>query len=207
MRIARSIAVVGILATAPQCKPQSPNPPSSILCPVVTEFGLSADWDPLTLAGEYRIEWVSEMAPQPRTDRLRLFLWKSSMRDSSIREKTGTAPGDTITDPLYGVMVRDSGSFTTKRISELRAAVDPIYPPVLLYVELTKKAPLPDRYSSAALLVGTVGNRRDGVMAEDGGGVGMWVRQADANGFRGAFEPWGRAVTDKGHYCAERVQR
>jgi hypothetical protein len=127
------------------------------------------------------------------------------MRDSSVREKTGAAPGDTADHPLYGVMVRDTGSFTTKRVSELRAAVDPIYPPVLLLAALRRNPPLPVRYWTA-LLVGTVGNRRDGVMILDAAGVGMWVRQADANGFRGTFGPWGIALVDKGPYCANRVR-
>jgi hypothetical protein len=201
----RSTAGILICFAALQCKPVSANPVSSIPCPVVTDSDLTADWNPLTLGGEYRVEWMRETGEHVSTDRLRLFLWQTSMRDSSTREKTGAAPGDTATHPLYGVMVRDTGAFTSARVGQLRAAVDPIYPPVLLIAHLTKNSPLPDRYWTA-LLVGTSGNRRDGVRVTDGVGVGMWVRQADANGFRGTFGPWGIALTEKGHYCAERVR-
>jgi hypothetical protein len=56
------------------------------------------------------------------------------------------------------------------------------------------------------LLVGTVLNRRDGVRVTDGGGVALWVKQADANGFRGPLGSAGIGFVDKGRYCAERVR-
>ncbi len=205
MRMNRSTVGILISFVAISCKPASANPIGSIPCPVVTESNLTADWIPTTLSGEFRVELVAETGARPRTDRLRLFLWQTSMRDSSIREKQGAAPGDTATHPLYGVMVRDSGAFTAIRVSQLRAAVDPIYPPVLLIALLTRNSPLPVRYWTA-LLVGTSQNRRDGVRVTDGVGVGMRVGQADARGFRGTFGPWGIALTEKGHYCAERVR-
>jgi hypothetical protein len=112
--------------------------------------------------------------------------------------------GDTATHPLFGIMVRDSGSFTKQRVEKLRSTIDPIYPPVLLIADSIKNPPIPVRYWTA-LLLGTVGKRRDGEMWTDGAGLGMFVREAYANGFRGTFGPWGIAVTDKGHYCAERL--
>ena len=116
------------------------------------------------------------------------------------------SPGDTAQYPLYGVMVTDSGNFTSTRVEKLKAEVDPIYPPVLMIAHLQKNAPLPERYWTA-LLFGTVGNRRDGVLVTDGDGIGAWIREADANGFRGTFEPWGIVVDDRGHYCAYRVSK
>jgi len=205
MRMNRSTAGILISFVAIQCKPASANPVSSIPCPAVTESDLTPDWNPLTLSGEYRVEWVAETGARPRTDRLRLFLWQTSMRDSSIRQRERAAPGDTAWHPLYGVMVRDSGGFTASRVSQLRSVVDPIYPPVLLIALLTKNSPLPVRYWTA-FLIGTSQNRRDGVRVTDGVGVGMRVGQADARGFRGTFGPWGIALTEKGHYCAERVR-
>jgi hypothetical protein len=127
------------------------------------------------------------------------------MRDSSIRTKLGPEAADTVTHPLYGVIVPDTGAFTTKRESALHAAIDPIYPPVLLYARMQKNPPVPDRYWTL-VLVGTGQNRRDGVRVTDGGGVAMWVKQADANGFRGALGSAGIGLVDKGHYCAERVR-
>jgi hypothetical protein len=86
----------------------------------------------------------------------------------------------------------------------LRAAIDPIYPPVLLIASLSKSPNVPAR-DWTVLFSGTVGNRHDGVMPRDGAGLGMFVRQADSAGFRGWFEPWGIVVDDKGHFCARRV--
>jgi hypothetical protein len=37
--------------------------------------------------------------------------------------------------------------------------------------------------------------------------MGMWVTQANTNGFRGTFDRWGIALTDKGHFCAFRFRR
>ena len=126
------------------------------------------------------------------------------MRDSSSRTHLGPVLNDTVAHPLYGVMVLDSGEFDERRIQQLRADVDPIYPPVLLLA-----GPMRSLMAGTGgiLLLETVSNRRDGVMSTDGTGMGMWVSQVDANGFRGRFRHWGIALTDKGHYCASRFRR
>jgi hypothetical protein len=67
-----------------------------------------------------------------------------------------------------------------------------------------KNPPMPERFWTV-LVIGTVSNRRDGAMITDGAGLGMWIKEADAKGFRGTFDPWGIVVDDKGHYCAQRV--
>lgn len=105
--------------------------------------------------------------------------------------------------PLYGLMVSDSGTFTKDRIEKLQAEVDRIYPSVLLLAR-TSNDPKAPRYWTA-LLLGTEGNRRDGVAVLDGAGIAMWVRDANTSGFTGTFEPWGIAIEDKGHYCAQRL--
>ncbi len=204
MRLDQSILRVLIWVAGLGCRSASPAPVTTVPCPVVTESLLTPDWNPRSLAGQFRIEWVSDTGSTHRTQRLRLFLWPTSMSDSSIRRHKSPAPGDTAMHPLYGVMVRDTGSFSSARISQLRAGVDPIYPPILLIAMVSKNPPMPVRYWTA-LLIGTVGNRRDGVMVTDGGGLGMWVRVADANGFRGTFRPFGIASDDNGHYCAQRI--
>jgi hypothetical protein len=101
-------------------------------------------------------------------------------------------------------MVEDTGTFSPARIAELRARIDPIYPPVLLIAMAIKNPPMAERFWTV-LVIGTVSNRRDGAMITDGAGVGMWIREADAGGFRGTFDPWGIVVDDEGHYCAQRV--
>jgi hypothetical protein len=173
-------------------------------CPIVKNSRLTADWNPRSLSGEYRVQWISDTLTPRRIERLRLFLWPTSMSDSSVSKHRGPAPADTALHPLYGIMVEDTGTFSPARIADLRARVDPIYPPVLLIALVTKNPPMPERLWTA-LLIGTVGNRRDGVMPTDGAGLGMWIREADANGFRGTFDPWGIVDDDKGHYCAQRV--
>jgi hypothetical protein len=152
------------------------------------------------MAGEYRVQWVvdtSGFRPRTasRTGHLRLFLWQTSMRDSSSRAHLGPAPNDTVAHPLCGVMVLDSGEFDKQRIQHLRSNTDPIYPPVLL---LAGPMQLIGVGAAGVLLLETVGNRRDGVLSLDGTGMAMWVTQANANGFRGKFDRWGIALTDKG---------
>jgi len=126
------------------------------------------------------------------------------MNDSSVARHVKPAHADTALHPLFGVMLPDTGHFSKGTIANLRASVDPIYPAVLLIALDIKDTPVPERFWTA-LLIGTVGNRRDGVMWTDGAGIGMWVREADATGFRGMFDPWGIGFDDRGHYCAQRV--
>jgi hypothetical protein len=204
MRIRKLIVPALVLVVAPQCIRSSGASIGTVPCPRVEESEIKADWDPSTLAGEYRVEWISDTGATHRTERFRLFLWRTSMRDSSARRHKVPTPGDTAIHPLFGVLVRDSGTFSTRRIEQLRSAIDPIYPPALLYARVSTNPQMPVR-EWTVLLLHTVGNRRDGVMVLDGSGIGMWVRQADADGFSGEFVPWGIVVEDEGHYCARRV--
>jgi hypothetical protein len=175
-------------------------------CQRVDRATLTAEWDPLSIVGEYRIQWISIADKPPRTSRLRLFLWKTSMRDSSTKEHKVPALDDTVMHPIYGTLVPDSGKFSKDRVARLRSEIDPMYPPVLLMTRSSRKSPTRSN-EWTVLLLDTVGNRRDDVVALDGGGTGMWIRDADANGFRGTFEPWGIVMDDKGYYCARRVQQ
>ena len=175
------------------------------VCESTAKSTIAADWDPLTMAGEYRVQWISTSGQRRESARLLLILWKTSMRDSSPKEHKRPAVSDTVTHPLYGVMVRDSGKFTPARIDRMHSAVDPIYPPVLLDAPISKTTRQRMR-NWIVLLLDTVGNRRDDVMGEDGGGTGMFVKQIDLDGFKGTFEPWGIIVGEKGYYCARRVR-
>ena len=192
-----------------QCRVPLANVPESSVCPTATEPSVEAGWEPRAMAGEYRVQWIVDSSVyrsriSPSTEHLRLFLWPTSMNDSSPRAHVRPVPNDTLVHPLYGVIVLDSGEFDRNRIQRLRSNIDPIYPPVLLLA-----GPMHSIGVGAAgvLLLETVGNRRDGVLGLDGTGMGMWVTQANANGFRGSFDRWGIALTDKGHFCAFRFRR
>ena len=126
------------------------------------------------------------------------------MLDSSAQRHIAAAPGDTAIHPLYGVIVPDTGTFTRARVERLRSGIDQIYPPVLLLARLSPDARIPPR-EWTVLLLDTVANRRDNVTILDGAGLGMWIREATPNGFRGDFGPWGIVQEDRGHYCAQRV--
>lgn len=200
----RSILTALIIVGAAQSSVAAQSPVDSGECPVVADSRLTASWNPRTLAGEYRVRWVSDTAATPKTEAFRLFLWPTSMRDTSSSTHRGPAPGDTAIHPLYGLMVPDSSTYTQKRIDELHAGVDRIYPPVLLLAHPPTGPTPPVRYWTA-LLIGTEGNRRDGVGVLDGAGTGMWIREATASEFSGTFEPWGLVLDNRGHYCAQRV--
>jgi len=170
---------------------------AQVRCQPPAKSNLKAPWNPGMLAGEYRVVWVSDTGSRRRTEHLRLFLWRTSMRDVSTRTHKYPPQNDTLTHPLYGDIVPDSGVFTKERVRALKDAIDPIYPPVL--VESAR--------GTTVLLVGTVGNARDGLIGLDGAGIGMWVKEIGQTGFKGTFEPWGIVVEDKGHYCAIREKR
>jgi hypothetical protein len=198
-----------VLLVTVQCRAPLASVPESSACPRATEPSVEAGWVPRAMAGEYRVQWVVDTSgypprTSPRTEYLRLFLWPTSMNDSSPRTHRGPSPNDTVTHPLYGVMVLDSGEFDKKRIRRLRSNIDPIYPPVLFLAGPRRSIGVGE---AGVLLLETVGNRRDGVLGLDGTGIGMWVTQANANGFRGSFDRWGIVLTDKGHFCAFRFRR
>ena len=192
-----------------QCRVPLANVPESSVCPTATEPSVKADWEPRAMAGEYRVQWIVDSSgdpprTSPSTEHLRLFLWPTSMNDSSPRAHLGPVPNDTVVHPLYGLIVLDSGEFDRNRIQQLRSNIDPIYPPVLLLAGPMHSIGVG---AGGVLLLETIGNRRDGVRSLDGTGMGMWVTQANANGFRGRFDRWGIALTDKGHFCAFHFRR
>ena len=56
------------------------------VCSIVKDSRLTADWNPRSLAVEYRVRWISDTLTPRRVERLRLFLWPTSMSDSGLIE-------------------------------------------------------------------------------------------------------------------------
>lgn len=171
-------------------------------CSLVDTTLLTAEWDPRSLAGQYRVEWITQTDSGSRSERFRLFLWPTSMRDSSPRRHTKPRV-DTTLAPIYGQTAPDTGVFTPKRIAALRAATDPIYPPLLLAAPLLPAYRVSPR--EFTVLMWSTQNSRGGVGMTDGTATAIFVRAADRRGFRGTFGPGGFGPPDRGYYCAWRV--
>jgi hypothetical protein len=145
------------------------------------------------LAGVYDVEW----RPDSGAVRLeRLWLWQTLPTDSARKPPyVRAAPDDTLRYFLWGTLrprsVAPSGADSLRRIT------DPIDPPVLLVAW--------PRSNELYLLVGTVTTRHPGMMAFDGAGVGIAVRQADTSGVAGRYAPWGITRTESGFFCARRI--
>jgi hypothetical protein len=108
--------------------------------------------------------------------------------------------------PLFGTIVRDTVQDHTIDEAAVRAAVDPVYPPVLVH-SLASRTHDGQRKRSLFMLFGVQGNRRDGVGVLDGGGEVLWIDSADSDAFRGTFGPGGMVASDTGYFCATRVRR
>lgn len=205
MRFVQSALIMFAIAAQSRCSPAAPSLPAPAPCEALPPVDFVPGWNPRALAGEYRITWVSQAGAEPAQRRDRLWLWPTSMRDSSTVRHRGPASGDTVQHPLYGFMRSDTGRFDASQVEELRRTIDPIYPPVLLYttpkgITFLRDNPL------GVLLLGTAGNRRDGAVVLDGLGMGMEILEANAEGFRGNFGRWGVASTDSGYFCAQRAR-
>jgi hypothetical protein len=205
MRLVQLIGFAITILAQLHCAVTAASLPHPLACESLPRAGAKPGWDPQALAGEYRVTWVSEAGPAPAQWRDRLWLWPTSMRDSSIVEHQAPIAGDTATHPLYGMTQPDTGRFDASHVRALRQAIDPIYPPVLLLTSANGFAWLPDN-PWAVLLLGTAGNRRDGIRVTDGVGMAMRILESNAQGFRGNFGRWGIALTDRGHFCAERIR-
>jgi hypothetical protein len=160
--------------------------------------------NPRLLAGSYEIEWHPTKRARSRpVRRERLELWRTAESDSSAQYGGAkAAPGDTLRYPLYGTIV-PTGANAPTRDSLLRST-DPLSPPALLFVgwpgDTTGKT-----WPVLVLFVGTVMNRRPGVLAGDGSGVGIHLARLGLEGFAGNYGPAGLALTDAGFLCARRI--
>ncbi|HJX32198.1 MAG TPA: hypothetical protein VJ624_10170, partial [Thermodesulfobacteriota bacterium] len=56
------------------------------------------------------------------------------------------------------------------------------------------------------VVIGSVGNRRDGGRVLDGSGIGLFVQEiTPKDGFAGDWDAWGIVAGDKGYFCAQRI--
>jgi hypothetical protein len=113
---------------------------------------------------------------------------------------------DTANIPLFGTIVRDTTQSRATDDAAVRAAVDPVYPPVLVHSWQTR-AKDGHRARSLLMMLGVEGNRRDGVRVYDGSGVALIVESVGTGGFSGRFLPGGMVDSGKGLFCATRVTR
>jgi hypothetical protein len=206
MRLTQNALLAFVILGQNHCSGAVRSSPAPAHCESLPRGDLSPSWDPRTLAGEYTVTWITDAKPAPVHWRDRLWLWPTSMGDSSLVQHQGPAPSDTAAHPLYGVMRPDTARFDARQVEDLKTAIDPIYPPVLLFTSPRGFKWLPDN-PWAVLLIGTAGNRRDGVRILDGVGMGMRILEANSQGFRGNFGRWGIALTDSGHFCAQRARQ
>ena len=200
----RHVGVCFSFLTACAVSSPAPHPVTLPPCALVEQTSLTAEWDPRSLAGQYRVEWITQNDSGSRSRRFRLFLWPTSMRDSSPRRHTRNKL-DTTLVPIYGATSADSGVFTEKRIAAIRAATDPIYPPLLLAAPLLPEYRVSPR--EFTVMMWSPQNMRDGRLVFDGTATAIFIRAADAWGFRGTFAPGGFVPPDRGYYCAWRVDR
>jgi hypothetical protein len=128
-----------------------------------------------------------------------LDLRVTSSTDRSPR--TGQLANDRNTGeaPLYGWAVADWKLVDAPVRDDNARSRDPVFPGVLV-----KFASWREGYSASTpvLLISTVSNRGDGEIILDGGGIGLWVRQLDENGFAGEWSGWGIAMSGSGFFCA-----
>jgi hypothetical protein len=150
-----------------------------------------------SLAGVYELEWHSrDQGAAHRSPRERLWLWPTAPTDSSLDHPAARpAPDDTLRYPLFGTEAPLATAASAG--DSLRAAIDPVDPPVLLMVGRGPTPPI--------LLFGTVATRRAGVVALDGAGIGVWLTHVSPRTFAGTFRAWGIVQEDSGYLCARRL--
>jgi len=160
---------------------------------------------PRSLAGLYQLEWHPVTnAWQRSVRRERLWLWPTSPSDTSLeRRGIRPAPGDTLVYPLFGATLPDKDSPHTG--DSLRRGTDPIFPPVLLFAGWPHDT-TQGKGPSLVLLFGTVQTRQADVESLDGAGVGVRLDHAGPDGLAGAYNRWGRVLTDSGFLCARRIR-
>ena len=76
---------------------------------------------------------------------------------------------------------------------------DPVFPGVLVRLVSWMQGYPRD---TPVLLISTVSNRRDDVLATDGGGIGLWVRRLGETSFAGEWSRWGIVISGSGYFCA-----
>lgn len=162
---------------------------------------------PVTLQpGWYRLTVIETASGQHHhTNRVEgtLRLWATSPTDRSPSTGTRAAPDSAGSTPFFGAtdiawrQVHAPLAATADVNQPASASTDPVYPGVLALKTNW------DPHTSYVLTVGTVSNRRDGQVAVDGWGIGLWVQRAlPGGGFSGTWKEWGRVAAGRGYYCA-----
>ena len=164
---------------------------------------ISADGAP----GRYAFT-VHSLGPEHRDQSVTgiLQLWATSSADSSPSTGKRAAAGDTVRIPLFGATNLDLYRFRVGEPSDeasLRERTDPVFPQVM--ATTTGGVIDGQAWSTFTFWVGSVVNRRDGVMALDGAGHHFTIFERDATGFRGTFGPAGIVQTESGYFCARRI--
>ena len=153
--------------------------------------------------GRYALTLVATSGTYTGTrSRGRLWLAKTSATDRSPR--TGRLPArvDTLDMPLYGAASVDFGAVAALLGEETPTSVDPIYPGVLAFA-FRHDSPMPQRVT---LLIGSIGNVRDGTIGLDGSGIALEVLSVTEHGFAGTWGPAGIVVNGSGYFCAHAVE-
>jgi len=129
-----------------------------------------------------------------------LTLISTSKKD--ISPKTGKSAYDAenlAETPLYGSITIDFAAVNAP-VTNLSGSLDPVYPDVLVHVigfEGIEGQP--------AVVIGSEGNRRDGVSILDGSGIGLFVQEIRDTGFAGKWDAWGIVHGGSGYFCADRI--
>jgi hypothetical protein len=160
------------------------------------------------LAGGYDITFVSD-GPELAGHHVSgvLWLWRSSPADSSSRTGKRALASDTLQHPFYGATDIDLWHLKTQNPhteAELKALIDPVYPPILVGV----RGGLPTNrvWKEISLWIDAVLNRRDGGLGLDGAGFVLDLSELGPTGFRGHWGPAGIVQTDNGWFCATRLK-
>ena len=150
--------------------------------------------------GKYRVTLVAISGKKKgasTTGDLRLI----STSKNDISPKTGNSAYDAenlAETPLYGSIAIDFAAVNAP-VSKLSGSLDPIYPDVL--VRIIDFAGIDGQ---PAVVIGSEGNRRDGVSTLDGRGIGLFVQEIRDTGFAGKWDAWGIVHGGSGYFCAYR---
>jgi hypothetical protein len=157
-------------------------------------------------AGEFSLTLVATEGPQRDSSVSGpLWLWPTSVSDSSPRTGKRAVATDTLRTPFYGAtdvnfdavgapVFRHGPSDPTPSPDSR----DPVYPGVLVFAG---NRPGNSVGASATLVIGTLSNMRDGLISGDGEGIGLWVRAFDENAFVGDWSEWGIVRGGRGYFC------
>jgi hypothetical protein len=160
------------------------------------------------LAGRYELTIVSQ-GPQLAGRRVVgvLWLWRGSAADSSLQSGKRVAPEDTVSHPYFGATnlnLRDLTATPPADEASTRAAIDPVYPQVLMEVRGWPPG-IYTTWKELTLWIESIANRRDGTLGLDGAGFVLDAVRLRADGFDGRWGPAGIIGSDTGYFCATRI--